>query len=102
MQRCPNCRARRSGGEHCRRCGMEFARLLEAEQAAHRQVVTALEALGAGDVPRAIATLEQARTLYHEPFVDLLLDFTLSLAAEPAKLDHAAPARPLDRQGYRS
>ncbi|MEA3250469.1 MAG: hypothetical protein U9Q35_02630 [Pseudomonadota bacterium] len=92
MQRCPNCRARRSDDHHCRRCGMELTRLLEAEQAALCHVEAALGQLEAGDVPGAIAALEQARTLYREPFTDLLLDFALSLAAEPPRPDSAAHA----------
>jgi len=81
MQRCPNCRARRSGDgdSHCRRCGMELTQLLEAEQAAQRRVVAALGHLEVGDVPGAIAALEQSRRLYREPFSALLLDFARSL-----------------------
>lgn len=102
MQRCPNCRARRNGGEHCRRCGMEFTRLLEVEQAAQRRMVAALGYLEGGDAPGAIAALEQARSLYREPFSALLLDFARSLAAEPPKPDPAIPTRHPDRQGYGS
>lgn len=103
MQRCPNCRARRSGDDdHCRRCGMELTRLIEAEQAAQRRVVAALGHLEGGDAPGAIAALEQSRTLYREPFSALLLNFARSLAAEPPKPDHAVPASHPDRQGYGS
>lgn len=100
MQRCPNCRARRSGDDdHCRRCGMELTRLLEAELAAQRRVVAALGCLDGGDTRGAIAALERSRTLYREPFSALLLGFARSLAAEPPKPDHAASASDPDRQG---
>lgn len=82
MLRCPNCRARRNGNEHCRRCGMELTRLCEAEQAAQRWLMEALGHLEAGDAPGAIAALERSRTLYREPFSDLLLDFARSLAED--------------------
>jgi hypothetical protein len=75
MERCPNCRARWDGAEHCRRCGLELAPLLAAEHAAHRLIVRALRRMGEGETQTALADLTRARDLYREPFIDLLCGF---------------------------
>jgi hypothetical protein len=75
MERCPNCRARWDGAEHCRRCGLELAPLLAAEHAAHRLIVRALRHMGEGETQTALADLTRARELYREPFIDLLCGF---------------------------
>jgi hypothetical protein len=75
MERCPNCRARWDGAEHCRRCGLELAPLLAAEHAAHRLIVRALRQMGEGETQSALADLTRARELYREPFIDLLCGF---------------------------
>ncbi|HSH57871.1 MAG TPA: hypothetical protein VK965_07985 [Halomonas sp.] len=91
MLRCPNCRARLNGGEHCRRCGMELTRLLETQRAAQRWLMEALNRLEAGNASGAIAALEHSRTLYREPFSDLLLGFARSLAEDPDSGGGPAP-----------
>ena len=75
MERCPNCRARWDGAEHCRRCGLELAPLLAAEHAAHRLIVRALRHMGEGETQSALADLTRARDLCREPFIDLLCGF---------------------------
>ncbi len=75
MERCPNCRARWDGGEHCRRCGLELASLLAAEHAAHRLIARALARLAAGDGTAALSDLSRARGLHDEPFITLLQGF---------------------------
>jgi|GEM_PF-822937 len=81
MERCPNCRARWDGGEHCRRCGLDLKPLLAVEQAAHRRIARALGRLAEGDRERALTDLAQARALHREPFIDLLLGLIRSDAA---------------------
>lgn len=79
MERCPNCGARRAGGEHCRRCGMDLTRLLAVEHAAHRLIARAVAHLGDGDAAAAVADLARACTLYREPFTDRLLGFARAI-----------------------
>jgi hypothetical protein len=80
MERCPNCRARWDGAEHCRRCGLELAPLLAAEHAAHRLIARALGRLAAGEWEAALADLSRARGLHDEPFIALLQGFARSEA----------------------
>lgn len=75
MERCPSCRARRDEGEQCRRCGMDLAHLLAAEQAAERLVADAIQRLFADDLDAAIDGLSRARTLVADPLADRLLAF---------------------------
>ena len=80
MERCPNCRARWDGGEHCRRCGLELASLLVAEHAAHRLIARAFARLAAGEGTAALSDLSRARGLHDEPFIALLQGFVRSEA----------------------
>ena len=81
MDRCPNCRARREGGETCRRCGMDFNALLAVEQAADGLITRGLDQLAADEAPAAIQALTRARSLDPEPFIDHLLGFARHLSA---------------------
>lgn len=80
MERCPNCRARWDGAEHCRRCGMALAPLIAIEQAAHRLVAGGVARLAAGDAQGAAGMLRRARTLRHEPLIDYLLAYAQGAA----------------------
>ena len=82
MERCPNCRARWDGGEHCRRCGLELVSLLAAEHAAHRLIARALARLAAGEAKAALSDLSRARGLYNEPFIHLLHGFARAEAGD--------------------
>jgi len=93
MDRCPNCRARREDGETCRRCGMELAPLLALEQAGDTLIRRALNQLANDAVPAATRTLEEARALHPDPFVDRLLGFAQkTLREQPPRAD-ADPGR---------
>jgi len=76
MECCPNCRAVNDDGEQCRRCGMDFTLLLIAEAAADTLIRHALRHLGAGDTIAAVRSLRRARSLQHDPYIDLLLRFS--------------------------
>jgi hypothetical protein len=78
MDRCPNCRARLDGSEHCRRCGMELGLLLAADDASQRAIARAIRRLAAGDQGGAIQGLEQARALSADGLVTVLLAFARS------------------------
>jgi hypothetical protein len=83
MDRCPNCRARLDGSEHCRRCGMELGLLLAADDASQRAIARAIRRLAGGDQEGAIQALEQARALSADGLVIALLAFArLSRDAE--------------------
>jgi len=73
MERCPNCRARDPGGEHCRRCGMELAQLWALEQAAEALLQRAIGHLAAGEWRQARQELERAQGLARRPLQDALL-----------------------------
>ncbi len=76
MERCPNCHAVNDKGEQCRRCTMDFTLLLAAEAAADTLIRHALIHLGAGDTITAVHSLRRARSLHHDPYIDLLLRFS--------------------------
>ncbi len=75
MQRCPNCRASYHEGSQCRRCGMELASLLAIEAAAEELMQTAVSCLTRSHSVATIALLQQAISLKHDAFAELLLAF---------------------------
>lgn len=93
MDRCPNCRARREDGETCRRCGMELTTLLALAQARDALIRRALGQLAQDEAPAALRTLDEARALHPDPFIDLLQGFARTLRHDPPRLD-GTPDRP--------
>jgi len=79
MDRCPNCRARCEGRDHCRRCGMDLAPLAAIEEAARRLTLLAVADLAAGEPAAAGEHLRRALALQHEPLAELLLGFAAEL-----------------------
>lgn len=90
MDRCPNCRARLDGSEHCRRCGLELSLLQAVDQASQAAIARAVHRLADGDPSGAIRALEQARFLSGDPLAAALLAFV-----------HSSPdaARPIMPEG---
>jgi len=85
MERCPNCRARREGGEDtatCRRCGMDLTNLIAVERATEHLTALSVTHLAAGDPTTASDDLIRALGLYRTPFAKLLLGFVRELAAQ--------------------
>jgi hypothetical protein len=78
MDRCPNCRARLDGSEHCRRCGLELRLLLAADRAGAAAIERAIRRLAEGDRTAAIHDLEQARFLSGDRLAAVLLAFVRS------------------------
>ena len=97
MERCPNCRARWDGAEHCRRCGMELAPLLAAEHAAHRLIARALRWMGEGEARPPWPTSPGPADLYREPFIELLCRFVRAEAEGGTPLGE--PSGPRTTQG---
>lgn len=87
MERCPNCRARRDGGETCRRCGMDLAPLLAVERGAESLLARAVVELAGAEVPAAIQTLTKARGLSADPFIGHLREFARTLPQGPQRPD---------------
>lgn len=76
MERCPNCRARIEGApERCRRCGMDLALLMAAEQSAERALRAALVDLAAGDQDKAALSLQRSLNLKRTPLAACLARF---------------------------
>lgn len=73
MDRCPNCRARVSGQDECRRCGMDLRLLIATERAAETHLRMAVVRLANGDQAGAIAALRTACSLYRDPLAGQLL-----------------------------
>lgn len=94
MERCPNCGARLTGGDGCRRCGLELASLLAAERSADRLIRTALARLAEGDADGALSALSRARSLHGDPFLDFLRGF-----AQAEATCQKLPAGPAGHQG---
>lgn len=90
MQRCPNCRARLDGGDHCRRCGMALKLLRQTHRAAETRMARAAELLNAGDPAAAAAQLRDALALRRDPMAEWLLAFTESLP-EGSERQQAGP-----------
>jgi hypothetical protein len=88
MDRCPNCRARLDGSEHCRRCGLELRLLLAADRAGAAAIERAIRRLAEGDRAAAIRDLEQARSLSGDTLAAALLAFA---RAQPDPVSDPAP-----------
>lgn len=89
MQRCPNCRASYQEGSQCRRCGMELASLLAVETAVDELVHTAVSCLTTSHSVATVALLQQAISLQHDPFAELLLAFAHEQSMRPPYDDRA-------------
>lgn len=70
MDRCPNCKARYRDGEVCRRCGIEFVRLLEIEQQAELLRAKIANTLRTREFDQALKYVNQHRQLMTDPFMD--------------------------------
>ena len=75
MDRCPNCRARVSGEDHCRRCGMALDLLYQVEESADAQLAQALHQLANGNSDAASAALRRLLSLRRDPLAEQLLAF---------------------------
>jgi hypothetical protein len=75
MDRCPNCRARYSGGRECQRCGMELSALLWIEAQAEAWERFAIERLTAGDRKGAKVAAAEALARQHRPLALMLWRF---------------------------
>ena len=83
MDRCPNCRARVNGADHCRRCGMALDLLSKVEEAAEAQLRAALRYLAHGDSDAASTSLRRLLSLRREPLAEQLLIFADTLRTPP-------------------
>lgn len=75
MERCPNCRAKYSGGENCRRCGIEFKWLLSIQENASTLRLTMIKALTEGDYAQAKQLIQQHQQLINDPLLDSIALF---------------------------
>lgn len=76
MERCPNCRARRSNdSSECHRCGMSFVLLLEIERQADQLQRIAADELLNSDWTEAKQHIQQIRQLKDSPILSMLERF---------------------------
>jgi len=75
MERCPNCKARYSDGENCRRCGMEFKWLLSIQENASTLRLTIIQTLVDGDHTQARKLVQQHQQLIKDPLIDSIAIF---------------------------
>ena len=83
MDRCPNCRARILGADHCRRCGMALDLLQKIEAAAEVQLALALHHLTNGDNAAASVAVRRALSLRRGPLAEELSAFAKSSQSRP-------------------
>ncbi|MDQ2694934.1 MAG: hypothetical protein M3Z21_06060, partial [Pseudomonadota bacterium] len=75
MERCPNCRARYTGGAGCRRCGMALSALLRIEAQAAAWERFAVERLLAGDLRGTLVAAGESLARQQRPLASMLRDF---------------------------
>ena len=75
MERCPNCKARYSDGENCRRCGMEFKWLLSIQESALTLRLRIIKALINEDQTQARKLVQQHQQLIKDPLIDSIAIF---------------------------
>lgn len=75
MERCPQCRARYTGGIVCRRCEADFSFLLDIEDRADILSRQAMKCLAAGDLSSAAEKADAGRKLHSTPFLQALTGF---------------------------
>lgn len=79
MLRCPNCRARVTDTQTCRRCGMALDALVRMEAAAYDQLLLASSCLLRGKYSDALTALQRSRSLKDDPLSAHLLRFVSGL-----------------------
>ncbi len=70
MTRCPNCKARYKGGEHCHRCGMELNWLLNIEKSAQVLRSTLVKSLADADYQQTKKLVRQHQQLISHSLID--------------------------------
>ncbi|MBK1722192.1 hypothetical protein [Thiocystis violacea] len=84
MERCPNCSARTSDAEVCRRCGMDLGLLIAAEQAAEQALARGIRGLARDDLGAARRDLVRSLALRRSQLAEHLLQLATQRIAERA------------------